>query len=220
MVVQPALFLVKTSESMRGGNVNSSEDLMRDVVTGSVAGSLTEVESGNILLVSGELDARRELTELHLAGGQILRIPTALLLRDNGQPEQVTLTEANTEQARVLPVVEEQLQVGKRTVVTGTVRLEKQVQEYNEELDVPLAIRTFDLERVVLNQPVETAPPVRQEGETTIYPLVEEQMVLTKQLILKEELRVTRRDTERRDNRTVTLRRETMVVTRTPGSGS
>jgi len=116
----------------------------------------------------------------------------------------------------MIPVIEEQLAVGKRTVVTGTVLLEKQTQEYHETLDVPLAVRTFDIERVVLNQPVDSAPAVRKEGDTTIYPVVEEQLVLTTQLVLKEEVRVTRRDTERRDTRTVTLKRESLTVTRKP----
>ncbi len=115
----------------------------------------------------------------------------------------------------VIPIVEERLEVGKRTVVSGKVLLEKHVHAYDEQLDVPLAVRTFDIERVVLNQPIEKSPEVREEGETTIYPIVEEQLVLTTQLVLKEELRVTRRDTERRDTRTVTLKRESITVTRT-----
>jgi uncharacterized protein (TIGR02271 family) len=88
------------------------------------------------------------------------------------------------------------------------------VQEYQETLDEPLAVRTFDIERVALNQVVDSAPPVRTEGATTIYPVIEEQMVLTKQLVLKEEVRVTRRDTERRDHQVVTLRREHLIVER------
>ena len=112
----------------------------------------------------------------------------------------------------VIPLVEEHLEVSRRTVVTGTVRLQKTVHEFETQLDEPLGVRTFDVERVILNEPVESAPPVRQEGDTTVYPLVEERLILTKQLVLKEELRVTRRDTERRDTQTVTLRREHITV--------
>lgn len=117
-----------------------------------------------------------------------------------------------------VPLVEERLEVGTRTVKTGVVTLRKRVEEYQETLDVPLAARAFDVERVVLNRPVDKAPEVRVEGDTTIYSLVEEQLVITRQLILKEEVRVTRRDTERRDTRTVTLTREHLDVTRTPVS--
>ena len=75
-------------------------------------------------------------------------------------------------------------------------------------------MRTYDIEHIVFNQPVDVAPGIRTEGETTIYPLIEEQLVLTKQLILKEEIRVTRRETHRRDTQSVTLRRERLVVER------
>ena len=114
----------------------------------------------------------------------------------------------------MVPIVEEQLTVGKRTVATGRIRLQKTVQEYQQALDEPLAVRTFDVERTVLNRPIDAVPEVRQEGDTTIYPLIEERLVLTKELILKEELRVTRRDSERRDTQVVTLRKEHITVER------
>ena len=115
---------------------------------------------------------------------------------------------------QVIPLIEEQLLVGKQTVETGKVRLIKSVQEHQQALDEPLAVRTFDIERIILNHPVDAAPGIRHEGEVTIYPVVEEQLVLTKQLILREEIRVTQRDTERRDNQVVTLRREHLLIER------
>ncbi len=89
------------------------------------------------------------------------------------------------------------------------------MHEYQETLDEQLLVRTFDIERVRLQQVVDVAPPVRQEGDTTIYPIVEERLVLTKELVLREELRVTRRNTEQRDTRVVSLKRESVTVART-----
>lgn len=168
------------------------------------------VSSANVLTASGELDLRKLQTELRLPDGRIVRVPTSLFSPGFEAGHAAQIAPAGT----VIPVIEEHLSVGKRTVITGKVLLEKHTQEYHETLDVPLAVRTFDIERVVLNQPIEAPPAVRQEGDTTIYPLIEEQLVLTTQLILKEELRVTRRDTERRDTRTVTLKRESVTITR------
>jgi len=177
----------------------------------------------NVLTASGDLDAAWEHTELRLPGGHILHVPTAFLLRQAERAQNTDNSVARDgsaiQDSLTIPVIEEHLHVGKRTVTTGKVVLQKHTQEHAETLDVPLAVRTFDIERVILNQTVETPPPVRQEGDTTIYSLVEEQLVITKKLLLKEEVRVTRRDTERRDTRTVTLQRETLTVTRTPISG-
>ncbi len=173
----------------------------------------------NVLVTAGELDPGCAYTELRMADGQVVRLPTQLLLSGAVQSGEYMDDPVGTESGQgdgslVVPVVEEQLTVGKRTVATGTVRLRKTVQEYQQALDEPLAVRTFDVERVVLNRPIETVPEVRQEGETTIYPLIEERLILTKELVLKEELRVTRRDSERRDTQVVTLRREHVVVER------
>ena len=163
----------------------------------------------NILQVLGDFRADKEMTVLQLQDGRTLRIDTHLL--------DLELTNAPASSSRdstVIPLVEEQLVVGRRTVETGKVRLQKTVQEYDETLNEPLAVRTYDIERVVLNQPVDAPPPVRQEGDVTIYPLVEEQLILTKQLIVREEVRVTRRDTVRTDTQVVTLKREHLVVER------
>ena len=119
-----------------------------------------------------------------------------------------------SETAEVIPLIEERLLVGKKTVETAKVRLSKTVTEYQEQLNEPLALRTFDIERIIVNKPVETAPAIRHEGATTIYPVVEEQLVITRQLILKEELHVTQRDDERIDTQVVTLRREHLTVER------
>lgn len=172
----------------------------------------------NILVIgSGALNPGHAYTELWMPDGQVIRIPTATLAPPAAPlgAEAVSAALGSGELSAVMiPLIEERLEVSKRVVATGKVRLRKSVQTYEEALDEPLAINTFDVERVVLNRPIEVAPPVRKEGDTTIYPLVEEQLVLTKQLILKEEVRVTRRETERRDTRTVTLHREHLTVER------
>ena len=169
----------------------------------------------NILEVVGSLDLRREQTELHLADGRVVLIATSLLAETQAEPSNLPPSTASTSAGSLLiPLVEEQLVVGKQIVETAKVRLQKKTQVYEEALDEPLAIRTFDIERVVLNRPVDVPPAIRQEGASTIYPVVEEQLILTKQLILREEVRVTRRDTERRDTQVVTLRREHLVVER------
>lgn len=204
-----------------GAIVNYTSELQRrqDLSNNEGGGAPADGSTSNVLTASGELDARRSQTELRFPGGQILRVPTAFLLKQSGRGRGESFVSEEDRaggEPVVIPVIEEHLEVGKRTVVTGTVLLEKQTQEYQEALDVPLAVRTFDIERVVLNQPVDSPPMVRQEGETTIYPLLEEQLVLTTHLVLKEEVRVTRRDTERRDTRTVTLKRESLTVTRKP----
>ena len=165
-----------------------------------------------MLLVLGNLNTTEAVTELQFADGRILHVPTAMLEAE--QAPESTGSTPSQEAGMLVPLVEEQLKVTKRTVATGKVRLEKKVEAYDVTFDEPLAVSTWKVERVPLGQVVATAPPVRQEGQVTIYPLVEERMVLTKELILVEEIRVTREISERRNPQTVTLRREHLNIER------
>lgn len=166
-----------------------------------------------MLTITGELDATDVFTDLRFADGRVVRLPTTLLQVE--QPVASSEETRSNEPAQiVVPVSEEQLEISKRTVPTAVVHLEKHVQSFDVRLDEPIAIVSWKVERIAVCQVVETAPSVRQEGETTIYPVLEEQALITKQLVLVEEVRVSRELSEQRDTRTITLRREHWGVQR------
>src|SRR4028118_116704 len=75
----------------------------------------------------------------------------------------------------VIPVIEEQLQVGKKVVETGSVRINKIVREEEVNVETPVVVEKLDIERIPINQYVESAPPaVRYEGDVMIVPILEE----------------------------------------------
>ena len=120
----------------------------------------------------------------------------------------------------VVPVVAEELAVGKREVEAGRVRITKLVREEQQTVDQPLFAEQVVVERVPVNRVVQTAPAVRHEGDTMIVPLLEEVLVVEKRLMVREELRVTKRRTETHQPQTVTLRKEDVKVERlAPGAG-
>ena len=114
----------------------------------------------------------------------------------------------------VVPVVEETAVVRKERVATETVRLHKRVHEAEEVLDVPVQTEAIEVERVPVGRWVDAPVEVRREGDTTVYPVVEEVVVVEKRLRLVEEVRVTRRQETRRVQERVALRREEVVVER------
>lgn len=114
----------------------------------------------------------------------------------------------------VVQLAEEVLQVGTRAVERGRVRLHKTVRERTETVDVPLARTHVEVERVAVNRPVEQAGGVRYEGDVMVIPRYEEVLVVSKQLVLVEELRVQTVRTEHRAPQQVTLRREELSVER------
>ena len=114
----------------------------------------------------------------------------------------------------VIPVIAEQLEVTKQVIETGQVRLIKTVEEHPETVHTPLIREEFDVERVPINQYVTETPTHRAEGDTMIYPVLREVVVVEKKLLLVEEIRVTKRQIETVDEQTVILRQEVITVER------
>lgn len=116
----------------------------------------------------------------------------------------------------VVPVVEETIDVQTRKVATGKVRITKVVHEREEAIDEPLLYETVDVERVKIDRVVDGPVAMRQEGDTLIIPILEEVLVVEKRLILKEEVRITRRRTTKHHSEQITLRSEEPAVERIP----
>jgi uncharacterized protein (TIGR02271 family) len=114
----------------------------------------------------------------------------------------------------VLPVIEEAIEVHTSPVETGRVRVRKVVHEREEVVDPPLLRDEVVVERVPINRVIEGPASVRSEEGTLIIPLLEEVLVVEKRLLLKEELRITKRRVETHTPQRVTLRREEATVER------
>jgi stress response protein YsnF len=73
---------------------------------------------------------------------------------------------------------------------------------------------------VPLDRWVDGPVPVRQEGDTTIVTLVEEEVVVERRLRATEEVRITKRRLVQRSPQPVKLRREQAVVERLNAGGA
>ena len=116
----------------------------------------------------------------------------------------------------VLPIVEERARIHKEVVETGRVRISTHVDERKETISEALRHDDVVVDRVQINRAVDTVPAIRQEGDVLIYPIVEEELVVTKRLVLKEELRIYRKTWSEPVEREVTLRSVSATVQRTP----
>jgi len=119
----------------------------------------------------------------------------------------------------VVPVLAEELDIQRRKRVTGKVLIGKHTTERDETVSMPLRRERAQVRRVIIDRPVESAPPVRREGDTIIFPIVEEVAVVQKRLVLKEELHVSRRRTVEQHEEIVTLREEHPSVQRFDANG-
>jgi uncharacterized protein (TIGR02271 family) len=121
---------------------------------------------------------------------------------------------ADLAESVVIPVLEEELHLAKRVVEVAKVRAHKEIKEREVLVDEPLIEDRVEIERVPINRPVKKAIRPRVEGDTTIIPVLKEVLVVKKQLMLMEEIRLSRRQVEVRHPQSVTLRSEIMHIDR------
>ncbi|MBC7907698.1 MAG: DUF2382 domain-containing protein [Rhodospirillaceae bacterium] len=119
------------------------------------------------------------------------------------------------EEKVTIPIVEETAKVGKSTRTT-TVRVSTKVEHDQQHLEDSLAVEEVEVERVPAGQWVDGPLPVRQEGDTTIFPVVEEVAVVQKRFRLVEEVRITKHARTQPFEEDTDVRRMRIAVERIP----
>jgi uncharacterized protein (TIGR02271 family) len=182
-------------------------------------------QTNNNLIVFGENGEPYTLLQRSSDNG----IETLLLGRSDGSQITLPLTDLSwkgagtwllTDAVRdarglVIPVVVERLEVSRERVETGRVRITKSVEAREVVVDDPLKRESVRVEHVPINQVVTGAvPQVRDEGDVTVIPILEERVVTRTELVLVEEVRIHRDHSEYHNPQRVTLRKEVVAVER------
>ena len=125
----------------------------------------------------------------------------------------------NAAEAVVIPVIAESVEVEKRLVEQGRVQIQKTVATHDEVVRDSLVVDAVEVERVPVNRVVDGPVGNRQDGETLVVPVYKEVLVVEKRLMLVEEIRITRRQTEQPFSQAVPLRTESVAVDRSSAAG-
>jgi uncharacterized protein (TIGR02271 family) len=170
---------------------------------GVVEEAVVKPESG----VISYLLVRRGWTDEHLyiPGDLIAAIPNRREVRLRATRDEAVAGAANvaTEPrtlARdsgtrvVVPIVEERLVPDKRVADLGELRIHKRVEHTEETVRQLVTRDDLEIERVPINRPLEAPVQTRFEGDTMIVPVMKEELVVLKRLVLAEELRVRKRE--------------------------
>jgi uncharacterized protein (TIGR02271 family) len=120
----------------------------------------------------------------------------------------------------VIALSEETVTVGKRFVERGGVRVRLITDEIAELARLTLRSERLEIERVPVGREVEDAPSTREEDGVMIIPILEEIIVVTKRLVLKEELHIRRVTEAHEVTQPVTVRRQRAEVERIPAAES
>jgi stress response protein YsnF len=123
---------------------------------------------------------------------------------------------AQSEDWGVLRLLAEDATVSRRVIETGRVRVAKVTRTRDHLIDELLARTSFEVNRVPIGRLIDAMPPIKEDGDLTIVPIVEETVVVERRLMLKEELHIRRVQTSEPYQQTVKLRYQTAEVTRIP----
>ena len=123
---------------------------------------------------------------------------------------------SDDKQSVVIPVAREEASVSREVVETGVVSVRKVVRERVEAIDEPMLHDEVDIDYVTINRKVDAPEPPREEGDVLVIPVYEEVVTVHRQWILKEEVRLRRREVQTRHREEVVLREEQAQVERRP----
>lgn len=119
-----------------------------------------------------------------------------------------------TTDEEMLPLAVESVEITRRRVPTGLVRVRVVPETREESVEVGLQDEDVAVERVPVGRFVNSVPPPRIEGDVTILPVVEERAVVTVRLFLREEVRLRTHRRTRVERHAMTLRSERVEVER------
>ncbi len=139
---------------------------------------------------------------------------------DSNHSETVLADQSPNSVETVIPVYVEEAVISKKQVATGRVRVATITKLHEQAVDELLEHERVEVERKPIGKRVASMPKVREEDGVIIIPVVEEEIVVERHLVLKEEVYVRRiRETEKFQEQ-VQLRRQEASITRLPGDSS
>ena len=140
--------------------------------------------------------AHRATVAAERSGG-ILDVP-AVLERDDGEYR--------------IPLIEERLSVSTREIDLGEIDVHKTVESVEETWYEPVIHEEVEVERVRVRRNVAAPEQPHEEGEWLVIPVMEEVIVVQKQLVVVEEIRIRKQPVTEQQEIRETVRRERISV--------
>lgn len=126
----------------------------------------------------------------------------------------ITQPTTPTERLTTVPVIKERLAIDTVETVAGRVVVDKTVKQTQVDVPLPTVHTEYTENRILRNVEVAKMPVIRTEGNTTIIPVVREETVVSKRLVLVEEIHLTKQVRKEEKTVPVTLSEDVVTITR------
>jgi uncharacterized protein (TIGR02271 family) len=200
-----------TTTRHEGGFMGWIKSLFSDESDSDRATYEQAVKEGNVILsvnvAENQVDTVAEILDRH----------APLNLQETGRTERAAAaTSSGATQASAVPVVEEELKVGKRQVVRGGVRVYSRMVEGPVQENVNLREERVRVDRQRVNRPAETADLRAGQEQTIEVQEFAEEPVVSKEARVVEEVRVGKETSQRTEKVKDTVRRTEVEVEQIP----
>lgn len=116
------------------------------------------------------------------------------------------------EDEEIIPVLEERAEIGRRATEGRTVRVTARTVGEEVAISEPVTREEVTVERVPVGTAIDEIPEIREEGDLTVIPVVEERVKVVRELVLKEEIHLRRNSTTSTHEEQITLRKTQVEI--------
>lgn len=111
-------------------------------------------------------------------------------------------------------LAEERLELGTKKVVDRRVRITRATRVDEKNMTAELTQENADIKRFAKNEVLEAQniPQIRQEGDVTIIPIIEERVEIIKHYVLTEEIHIIKKRSTERHQEIITLRSQEIII--------
>ncbi|MGN6531132.1 MAG: YsnF/AvaK domain-containing protein [Ginsengibacter sp.] len=124
-------------------------------------------------------------------------------------------THFGEEKTKVIPVIEEVLNVDKKVVETGKLHIRKEVAKEEQQIEIAIINESYEVKKVPVKNLIFDKPPsIRDEGNVTIIPVIKEVAEIKIRYEVSEEIHVIKNKTVTPHSEKVTLKKEKVIIER------
>lgn len=111
-------------------------------------------------------------------------------------------------------LAEERLELGTKKVVDRRVRITRATRVDEKNITAELTQENADIKRFAKNEVLkaQNIPQIRQEGDVTIIPIIEERVEIIKHYVLTEEIHIIKKRSTERHQEIITLRSQEIII--------
>ncbi|WP_391488026.1 DUF2382 domain-containing protein [Leclercia tamurae] len=111
-------------------------------------------------------------------------------------------------------LAEERLELGTKKVVDRRVRITRATRVDEKNITAELTQENADIKRFAKNEVLEAQniPQIRQEGDVTIIPIIEERVEIIKHYVLTEEIHIIKKRSTERHQEIIRLRSQEIII--------